>query len=193
MQQEMQPQYPLLYSTPGYLYCELLLADVSLRIGNLLVRWPSKAVDPARTASEGHPTVVAELQSEIESLRNRAEIEDNDPLLDTALNHLTLGRTWQLESARSSGLSPSSPVASSETEPTAPAAGVAGGSAESKQPEASAFGSLKQAEHHLTQSVTLLRQAGTQHELPRGLLHRAALWREMGEGEKERGGDGERG
>ena len=34
-----------------------------------------------------------------------------------------------------------------------------------------------QAEHHLTQSVTLLRQSGQQDELPRGLLHRSALWR----------------
>ena len=31
----------------------------------------------------------------------------------------------------------------------------------------------------MNQYVTLLRQAGQQDELPRGLLHRAALWREM--------------
>ena len=36
-----------------------------------------------------------------------------------------------------------------------------------------------QAEHHLTQSVTLLRQAGQQDHLLPGLLHRAPLWREM--------------
>jgi hypothetical protein len=35
------------------------------------------------------------------------------------------------------------------------------------------------AQHHLTQSVTLLRKAGTQDQLPGGLLHRAALWRQM--------------
>ena len=33
------------------------------------------------------------------------------------------------------------------------------------------------AQQHLDESVSLLRQAGTQHHIPRGLLHRASLWR----------------
>ena len=36
---------------------------------------------------------------------------------------------------------------------------------------------MELAEQHLNQSVSFLRQAGTQHELPRGLLSRAALGR----------------
>ena len=224
MQQEMQPQYPLLYSVQGYQYCELLLADVCLRIGNLLAgSRPDQAQrssgiseeserqgarrrsnrepvqeEPAPGAlpltkdnvTEGAPAALrsvrpagdglSELQSEIESLRNRAEkwfewrVED-DSILDTGLAHLTLGRTWQLsarlERARSSGLSPSSPVASSEPEPSEPGP--------DREIPVVAESPYSQAEHHLSQSVTLLRQSGLQDELPRGLLHRAALWREM--------------
>ena len=226
MQKEMQPQYPLLYSVQGYRYCELLLADVCLRIGNLLAgsslvvgRSPDRPTgtteglpqssvgrpavsdvdgsgDPPTTDSgsdnvkEGAPAAqrsvrptgdgLSELQSEIESLRNRAETalqiaESNNWLLDMGLDHLTLGRTWQLsarlESARSSGLSPSSPVASSDQEPSE--------LRPDREIPVVAESPYSQAEHHLTQSVTLLRQAGDQTYLPRGLLDRAALWREI--------------
>ena len=34
MQQEMQPQYPLLYSLQGYNYCELLLESPVLKKGS---------------------------------------------------------------------------------------------------------------------------------------------------------------
>ena len=69
-----------------------------------------------------------------------------------------LGRTWQLESQVSRGKRQE----------------------QSEGPTLDAcLSSLGSAQHHLTQSVTLLRQSGQQHELPRGLLHRAALWREM--------------
>ncbi|MFT4556672.1 MAG: hypothetical protein ACKVII_22245 [Planctomycetales bacterium] len=129
-----------------------------------------------RPADDG----LSELQSEIESLRNRDEKMfewrlEGDPLLDVALDHLTLGRTWQLsarlEIARSSGLSPSSPVASSDQEPSE--------LCPDREISVVAESPYSQSEHHLTQSVTLLRQAGQQQELPHGLLHRAALWREM--------------
>jgi hypothetical protein len=227
MQQERQPQYPLLYSLQGYRYCELLLADVCLRIGNLLAGsssqvagrspdrptgttegLPESAVgrpavsdvdgsgDPPTTGSdnvtEGAPAAQrsvrptadgrSKLQSEIESLRNRAETTlrylhefTNMGILDFALNHLTLGRTWQLsarlESARSSGLSPSSPVASSDQEPSE--------LRPDREIPVVAESPYSQAEHHVTQSVTLLRQAGSQEFIAQGLLHRAALWREM--------------
>ena len=36
---------------------------------------------------------------------------------------------------------------------------------------------LASAEQHLNDCVSLLRRAGQQQELPRGLLHRAGLWR----------------
>ena len=53
MQQEMQPQYPLLYSTPGYQYCELLLADVCLRIRELNIECRTRNVE---IRSEGEQT-----------------------------------------------------------------------------------------------------------------------------------------
>jgi hypothetical protein len=145
MQQERQPQYPLLYSTGGYQYCELLLEQLAIRI-------PRFAKTP--------PAALAELQSEIESLRNRAETnlreQSNLGLLDIGLDHLTLGRTWLLESQLR---------------------GVERGEQEGPAPVAACLSALDSAQHHLTQSVTQLRQAGDQTHLPCGLLHRAALWR----------------
>ena len=51
---------------------------------------------------------------------------------------------------------------------------------------------LTQTETYLNQSVSLLRQAGQQHHLPRGLLARAALWRVCGGREQGREGDAEK-
>ena len=101
MQQEMQPQYPQPYSVPGYRYCELLLADVCLRISRLKIECRTRnaeircadadtdenqnrpivdsASGPATSACDipgstfDIPSGLSELQSEIESLRNRAE------------------------------------------------------------------------------------------------------------------------
>jgi hypothetical protein len=168
MQKERQPQYPLLYSTPGYMYCEHLLADLGLRLTHL--RGYPELKD--QTADhDDFPAEIRILQSEIEAVRNRAETalrsygdDQSMGTLNFALDHLTLGRTWLAE-------------AELPTEPPAQAAGVEGKSVGLAEPEASGFGSLQQAESHLNESVSLLRQAGTQDELPRGLLHRSALWR----------------
>ena len=177
MQQERQPQYPLLYSLGGYGYCDLLLdlsrPDQAQRRFGRMDRDAEDAgtalrsVRPVEPADESPEQAIARIRE----VRNRAEKmfewrSEGDSLLDIALDHLTLGRTYLAE-------------AELQTEPTVRAAGVDGESDQTAKPEATAFGSLQQAEHHLNQSVSLLRQAGNQDQLPRGLLHRAALWRVM--------------
>jgi len=124
--------------------------------------------DPSTTepADESSEQAIARIRE----VRNRAEKwfewrGEDDSMFDTGLAHLMLGRTYLAE-------------AELQTEPTAPGADVDGESDETANSELSAFGSLRQAEQHLNQSVSLLRQSGTQHHLPRGLLHLAALWRE---------------
>ncbi|MEM7795567.1 MAG: hypothetical protein AAF579_14090 [Cyanobacteria bacterium P01_C01_bin.118] len=88
-------------------------------------------------------------------VRERAEktlewVTPQNWILDMGLDNLTLGKTYLLEAT----LRHKHPV-------------------ESKDPTIL----LKQATHHLNQSVSLLRQAGQQILLPLGLLARAALWR----------------
>jgi tetratricopeptide (TPR) repeat protein len=109
LQAERQPAYPRLYSLPGYRYCDLLLAQ-----------------GPAAGVRE----------------RARQLLEwrvPSDPLLDIALDHLSLGRA------------------------------------------ALALGEHDEARAQLDQAVDGLRQAGTIHHVPRGLLARAALFREIGD------------
>ena len=130
---------------------------------------------------EAYTTATRELQSKIESLRNRAEemLRDHPTLglLSIALHHLALGRTWQLsallEGGRFSLLSLSQPNELSDQDSS-----NHGVEHEIQSVDESPH---SQAEHHLTQSVALLRQSGRSDELPRGLLHRAALWRKAGE------------
>ena len=102
----------------------------------------------------GRPQIEAAL-SGCREVRRRAETVleayGDDPTMGTlnfALDHLTLGRTLLLAGQVSR--------------------------VEGRMPEGEV---LTQAEKHLDESVSLLRRAGTQHHLPRGLLARAALWR----------------
>jgi hypothetical protein len=154
LQQENQPQYPLLYSLTGYGYCDLLLESPESRDER-----PEQAIARIREVRKRAET----------TLRYLGEFT-NVGLLDFALDHLTLGRTYLLESRESRVQSP-------ETE--------AGFALDSR------LSALDSAEQHLNESVSLLRQSGQQDYLPLGLLHRAALWRAFGEGETGRGGDKE--
>ena len=107
MQQQRQPEYPLLYSVWGFRYSDLLLG-----------------------------------QGRYHEVRDRAATTlawEGGRLLDIALDHLPLGRACE------------------------------------------GAGDLAEAEPHLNQAVTGLRQAGTQHELPRGLLARASFYRRRGD------------
>jgi tetratricopeptide (TPR) repeat protein len=126
MQKEWQPQYPLLYSLWGFRYCDLLLG-----------------------------------QGKVQEVQSRAGqalkwLAHERLLLDTALDHLSLGRAHLLQAQRTPTL----------TLPRETREGRGGG--------------FSQAAAHLNQAVDGLRQAGTQHHLPRGLLARAELRRAMG-------------
>ena len=161
MQQEWQPTHPLLYAAQGCNYCELILDDICQRIRNL-PEWNSSVYDE----HGGHSVPASELQSEIESLRNRAGtilryLHDfkNIGIVDFGLSHLMLGRTWLTEAEfliKRNGFSRGA-------EPSDAAGEVSI--------------SLTQATTCLNDSVSLLRQSGHSGELPCGLLHRAALWR----------------
>ncbi len=110
MQAEQQPQYPRLYSLQGYQFCDLLLSRGEPADGSGLegVRWvglrPTGGARP-------HPTETAERYREgCEEVRERAEQffewrVPGDPLLDIALDHLSLGRA-HLGLALTSGASP---------------------------------------------------------------------------------------
>jgi hypothetical protein len=184
MQQEWQPQYPLLYSVSGYQYCDLLLESPDRHRPDQAQRRSGESADSVdagtslrsvRPATEPADESPEQAIARIREVRNRAETTLKIAetalvgILNQALDHLTLGRTYlaeaelQTEPIRNRGLDQ----------------GVDGESAETAKPEASACGSLQQAEQHLNQSVSLLRQSGQQDHLPRGLLHRAALWRTL--------------
>jgi len=115
MQKETQPHYPLLYSLGGYRYCDLLLE-----------------------------------QSDYAAVRERTKksiqiAQNNNWLLDVALDHLSLGRAHLLQSQAN------------------------GGNATSKD--------WDKAANHLNRAVEGLRESGTEHNLPWGLLARAMLYR----------------
>ena len=132
------------------MYCELLL----------------ESPEPADESPE-------QAIARIREVRNRAETAlrwygDDQKIgtLNFALDHLTLGRTYLLESQETR-------VESQEQEEgSALDSGLS--ALDSSDSWLSALG---HAEEHLNESVALLRQSGRQDQLPSGLLHRAALWR----------------
>jgi tetratricopeptide (TPR) repeat protein len=135
MQKEWQPQFPFLYSVGGFQYCELLLG-----------------------------------QGEVQEVQSRAgqtiEIAiRNNWLLDIALDHLSLGRTYLLQARQEGSRDPS-------TESILTEEGLRTG--------------FTQAMAHLEQAVDGLRRAGQQDDLPRGLLARAELRRVMGDLDRSR-------
>lgn len=116
MQKQMQPEYPILYSLPGFRYCDLLLGqgkhqEVKERAAQT-IEWVTKA----------------------------------NWLLDIALDNLSLGRACLLQLR-----------------------------------QAGTTGDYGQAAEFLQRAADGLRQAGTQHHLPRGLLARAELRRVTGD------------
>ncbi len=120
MQKERQPGHPLLYSFPGFQYCDLFLDfgkhdEVQDRAAQTL-KWVTK----------------------------------QSWLLDIALDHLSLGHAHLAQAQ------------------------------EEKRDD------FSKATEHLDQAVDGLRQAGTQHHIPRGFLARAALHRVRGDFERAR-------
>ncbi len=85
LQAERQPEYPRLYSLPGYQYCDLLLSLGGPEPGAVLV------------GSGADPEAERRWREACQQVRQRAEQffqwrVPGDPLLDIALDHLSLGR-----------------------------------------------------------------------------------------------------
>ena len=125
MQAERQPEYPLLYSLQGFLYGELLLAEVE----RAAWRGPDAGKDSEACAQVAQRATQTLAWAEI----NQAS------LLSLALDQLTLARC-ALYADLLHGRTPG-----------------------------------EDAQQHTKAAIAGLRQAGTQHHLPRGLLTRAWL------------------
>ncbi|HEX4962101.1 MAG TPA: TIR domain-containing protein [Thermoanaerobaculia bacterium] len=147
MQAERQPQYPWLYSLQGYQYCDLLLSRAEPEDGAGL---DGLAANPEQTRR---------FREACREVRERGEQffewrVPSDPLLDIALDHLSLGRAHL-------GLALTAPVLAT--------------------PGEEAEAELAQSAAHLDRAVEGLRQAGREDRLPWALLARAAFWRLRGD------------
>jgi tetratricopeptide (TPR) repeat protein len=82
MQADQQPRYPLLYSLRGFLLCDLLLAEVE-----------RSAWRGGRAGAEGPALeTIREIEERAAQTLGDAEGSSDTPLLDLALDRLTLGR-----------------------------------------------------------------------------------------------------
>ena len=152
MQAERQPDYPLLYSLPGFRYCDLLLAEAERAAWQRSSRRKEAHSEDRSATGEGareHQRLLTSAAT-IESCRAVSERaaqtikiaeQNNLSLLTIALDHLTLGRAALYEAVLSTG-SPSSFLL--------PASALA----------------------HIESAVDGLRRAGTLYMLPHALLTR---------------------
>ena len=88
MQAEMQPAYPLLYSLPGFRYCELLLAAPQACAWRCSVQ---NCFNPLAVAALGQAQTCQLVTQRAAQTLAWME-QSNMSLLDIALDHLTLGR-----------------------------------------------------------------------------------------------------
>ncbi len=168
MQSESQPDYPLLYSLQGFRYCDLLLAAPERAAWQKVVQGFSPTTLPQAetgTPREESPSDGLKPETTLASCRavsQRAvqtlkwmQAYSGAPLLDIALDHLTLGRAALYEAilSRSGGVPPPNED-------------------ERRQDAASPWAT---ACRELDAAVSGLRRAGQQDELPRALLTRAWL------------------
>ncbi len=162
MQAEDQPGYPLLYSLAGFRYCDLLLGEAERAAGAVL--WagipPAKA-GPGHAGSARPPASAsgdpAEACRAVAARANKM-FEwrvPGDPLLDIALDHLSLGRAVLyaavLAGPGDAGAGGPLPAAATSSPPL----------------------DRESAARELDAAVAGLRQAGTQDHFPRALLSRA--------------------
>ena len=148
MQAERQPANPLLYSLAGFQYCDLLLSEAEREA------WKAER---ELTKEEGLTLCRAVAERAAQTLDWWTNDFKNASLLDIALDHLTLGRAALYAAILESR--------SHQREPAQPSPPT---SDESHRGFTSAATELNHA-------VSGLRRAGTQDELPRGLLTRAWL------------------
>jgi len=149
MQAEIQPTYPLLYSSQGFQYCDLLLAEAEREAGKV------KGV----LKKEGWLTLCRAVAERAAQTLKWEERMRGAPLLDFALHHLTLGRAALYVAILESRSGRREPAQTSFTPPTS----------EESPP------GFTSAATELDHAVSGLRRAGQQDDLPRGLLTRAWL------------------
>lgn len=155
LQAERQPYYPLLYSLPGFLYCDMLLTQPEWTAWRSMIH--SRETQPDEKSGNS-----AEVTAKVMGVIRRGQQmldwrRPDDPLLDIALDHLTLGRALLYQSVVKANAS-----AAESTVGTEPLINPA-------------------AQDHLDAAVNGFRRAGTIHNLPWGLLSRA--WRRFLRGE----------
>ena len=101
LQAERQPGYPLLYSTPGYKYCDLSLAPAERAAWRAVPHQPQGAsprfsVHPP--AQQPDASALRLISEDLAAVEHRAQtsldivMRGSRNLLDVSLNHLTLGR-----------------------------------------------------------------------------------------------------
>jgi tetratricopeptide (TPR) repeat protein len=183
MQVQDQPEYPLLYSVSGFLYCDLLLAEAER------AAWQCSAgvspaglpgVPPGGSGGETLPEPAAGTAALLQSCRaveQRAAqtlkwAEDyGKDILSTALDRLTLGRA-----ALHAAILENSPLATRHPSPATrhPSPSTRHPSPVTRHPSsATRHSSLATCHSSLADAVDGLRAAGTTHHVPRGLLTRA--------------------
>jgi len=176
VQAERQPHYPRLYSLPGFRYCDLLLADAERAawcVCRVLARKHVSGADDTKEPTEPTSTGASKTgepsgptagckQSPYDLEACAAACDEvaergrqwfqwrgpTDPLLDIALDHLTLGRAALYRAILSQSRLPN---------------------------HHSSFILQHSTTDDLNAAVDGLRQAGQMDELPRGLLTRAWL------------------
>ena len=166
LQEEMQPQYPRLYSLQGYQYCDLLLGRP----------------DPgAWLALDGRVEELSALKEACEGVRERAaqtlewaQMSSTASVLTISLDHLALGRAYLgLSLAPSPQPSPPSDALQTDSD----RAGGEGAGTGRQRRSRSDNEYLRLSSEHLDEAVQGLRAAGGEDDLPRGLLARAAFHR----------------
>ncbi len=146
MQAERQPAYPLLYSFQGFQYCDLLLSEAEREAGKAKGQRKKEEVLALCRA-------VADRAAKMFEWRL-----PSDPLLDIALDNLTLGRAALYAAILESR--------SRQPEPDQPSS-----SPTSEESQRGFTTAAKELDH----AVSCIRRAGQQDYLPRGLLTRAWL------------------
>ena len=199
MQAERQPDYPLLYSQQGFIFCDLLRAAPERAAWETVLS--SRGCQPCESShsvvsrrdeplwgnSEGsRPPLALKYIASCRAVSQRAAtalqvvLNGSRNLLNIALAHLTLGcaALYAAILESSTGFQPVNPStehrqdARATLEIPAGSTGTTLGTLEHGQ---DARATLETARHELDAAVTGLRRAGTQDHIPRGLLTRAWL------------------
>ncbi len=106
MQAELQPEYPLVYSSGGFRYCDLLLSGAEraawrITLGSLIEAAGGEGSKPANRVAGSCDHVIERTTQTLEW------VSEENWLLDIALDRLTLGRAalyrWLAESVELRG------------------------------------------------------------------------------------------